>query len=91
MYFQFLAFPSAIHSIALASRRWRVSSPFASAIHSTYSRRWLGLNASKVARAFAFFLSAAANSAGISGSGFGVFRLLGALIPSSFSFIACFT
>jgi hypothetical protein len=41
-------------------RRWRVSSRFAPAIHSTYSRRWLGGKDSKVFRAFAFFLRAAA-------------------------------
>jgi hypothetical protein len=37
-YFQFLNFPSAIHSIACLSRRARVSSAFASVIHSMYSR-----------------------------------------------------
>jgi hypothetical protein len=42
MYFQFLGFPSAIHSTAWSRRRFRVSSDFASVIHWTYSRRWLG-------------------------------------------------
>ena len=34
MYFQFLGWPSAIHSIACASRRLLVASVFASVIHS---------------------------------------------------------
>jgi len=34
MYFQFLGLPSAIHSIAVARRFTRVSSRFASLIHS---------------------------------------------------------
>src|SRR6185369_7727579 len=59
MYFQFLAFPSAIHSTACLMRRARVSSPLASVIHSMYSRLWLGLNLSYVASAFLFFLIAA--------------------------------
>jgi len=42
MYFQFRALPSASHFIVLARRSFRVSSRFASVIHSMYSRRWLG-------------------------------------------------
>ena len=38
MYFQFRVLPSAIHSIAVSSRRERVASVLASVIHSTYSR-----------------------------------------------------
>ena len=37
-YFQFRDFPSAIHSIACFTRAARVSSRFASPIHSLYSR-----------------------------------------------------
>ncbi len=44
MYFQFLCFPSAIHSMAWARRLLRVSSVFASVSHSRYSRLWLGGN-----------------------------------------------
>jgi len=38
MYFQLRAFPSLIHSIAVLIRQPRVSSVFASVIHSMYSR-----------------------------------------------------
>jgi len=37
MYFQFRGLPSAIHSIAVSRRFRRVSSVFASVIHSRYS------------------------------------------------------
>src|SRR5882762_8951281 len=57
-YFQFRDLPDAIHSSAVAVRRCRVSSVFAESIHSTYSRLWLGGNASNAASAFLFFLSA---------------------------------
>ena len=60
MYFQFLGFPSASHSIVCCSRFARVASVFASVTHSTYSRRWLGLNVSNAACAFLFFFTAAA-------------------------------
>jgi hypothetical protein len=67
-------------------RRSRVSGRLASAIHSTYSRRWLGANPSKVARAAAFPRSAAASSAGPAGSGRGARRgRAGAFTPSSLS------
>ncbi len=58
-YFQFRTLPSPIQATAVSSRRVRVSSPLASVIHSTYSRRWLSLKPSKVASAFLFCLSAA--------------------------------
>jgi hypothetical protein len=51
MYFQFLGFPSASHSIVVASRFERVASVLASVIHSTYSRLLVKLNRSKVDRA----------------------------------------
>ena len=70
MYFQLRGLPSAIHSIAWATRRFRVASVFASVIHSRYSRRWLGLKASKADWAFLFFFTAAAKSAGTSIAGF---------------------
>src|SRR5262245_62729680 len=38
MYFQFRGLPSVSHSMVVVSRRARVSSCFASVIHSTYSR-----------------------------------------------------
>lgn len=38
-YFQFRGFPSASHASVCSTRRARVSSRLASAIHSTYSRR----------------------------------------------------
>src|SRR5262249_50833395 len=57
-YFQCRDLPSAIHSIAWARRRWRVSSVFASVIHSTYSRLCDGLKPSNVACAFLSFFSA---------------------------------
>lgn len=43
-YFQFRDLPSAIHRIAVSSRRVRVADVLASVIHSMYSRRWLGGN-----------------------------------------------
>ena len=63
-YFQLRLLPSESHSIAVAMRFCRVASVFASVTHSTYSRRWLGLNASKAFRAAGFFFRAAAKSAG---------------------------
>ena len=72
-------------SIACASRRARVSSLFASVIHSTYSRLWLGLSASKPACAFLFFLNAAARSAGTSAASAARFGARGSLTPASFS------
>jgi hypothetical protein len=57
-YFQFRDLPWASHATAVLSRLARVSSRLASTSHSTYSRLWLGLNASNVASAFLFFLSA---------------------------------
>src|SRR5687768_5513547 len=51
MYFQLRGLPWASHSIAVASRFFRVASVLASVIHARYSRRWLGENPSKVVRA----------------------------------------
>ena len=45
-YFQWRDFPSAIQSIAVSRRLRRVSSVFASVIHSRYSLLWLGRNPS---------------------------------------------
>src|SRR5690606_11401280 len=87
-YFQFRRLPSAIHSMACASRFARVSSRFASTIHSTYSRLQLGGKASNVAFAALFFSSATARSSGTSGGGFGVDLRAGAFTPPSLSFIA---
>src|SRR5690606_30165843 len=67
MYFQLRCLPSAIHSIAWASRRWRVSSRLASVIQSMYSRRWLGGKASQCFAAPLLRLSAAARSVGTGG------------------------
>ena len=72
-YFQLRVFPSAIQAMAWASRRTRVSAPFASTIQSTYSRRPDGLKPSKVALAFAFRFKAAARSGGTFASGLGAF------------------
>src|SRR5437764_5899191 len=92
MYFQFRAFPSASHFSDLARRSFRVSSRFASVIHSMYSRRWLGEKLSNVLRAFAFFFNAAVNSAGI-GNGLRFFGCVrpGALTPVWLSAAAFFT
>src|SRR5437588_13109959 len=81
MYFQFRALPSVSHLIDLPRRSFRVSSRFASVIHSMYSRRWLGEKFSKVFRAFAFFFSAAVKSFGI-GSGL---RFFGWVRPAALS------
>src|SRR5206468_2240223 len=89
-YFQFRDFPSAIHSIACFTRAARVSSRFASPIHSLYSRLWLGGKASNATRAFLFFASAAVSSGGTGSSARGAFFFFSTVIPSSFSFIAFF-
>jgi len=81
-YFQFLPFPSAIHSIALFTRRARVSSPLASAIHCEYSRLWLGGNFSKAAAAFLLDFSACRSSRGTSSLDAG-FLARGCLTPAS--------
>src|ERR1700736_6693075 len=75
MYFQLRCLPSAIQSMAVAMRLSRVSSRLASAIHSMYSRRQLGLKFWNVAAAALFFLRAAARPSGTGSSGLGfVFR-----------------
>ncbi len=69
----------------------RVSSVFASAIHSAYSRLWLGGNAANAACAFLFVLSAAVSAGGMT-SGFGA--RLGCLrltMPASFNAAAFLT
>src|SRR4030095_4127315 len=68
-YFHMRCLPSLIHSIAVASRRCRVASVFASVSHWMSSRLWLGLKSSNVAFAFLFFASAARRYAGAT-SGF---------------------
>src|SRR5690606_19287472 len=90
MYFQLRCLPSAIHSIAWASRRWRVSSRLASVIQSMYSRRWLGGKASQCFDARLLRSSAATRSAGTAGGGLGlpVLRAAGAFTPSSLSLAA---
>src|SRR5208283_3090286 len=92
MYFQFLGLPSASHWTACSSRRVRVVWVLASLIHSTYSRRWLGLNFSKVVAASLLACKALARSSGTTSS-LGVFSfgfdLVGDLTPSSLSFMAC--
>src|SRR6185369_82602 len=85
-YYQFRRFPSLSHSSAVAIRFCRVSSRFASAIHSRYSRRWLGAKASSEAFAFGAFASAAANWGWMSGTDLGaclVLRGAGAFFDSS--------
>ena len=69
-------------------RFWRVSSRFASVIHSTYSRLWLGLKASKAVLAFLFFCSAPARSAGTRAGAFFSRGARATTTPSSFSAIA---
>src|SRR4051794_17567679 len=64
-YFQLRRFPCAIHSTAWATLFARVSGRFASTIHSTYSRRQLGANESKVAAAFGSAPRAARRSPGV--------------------------
>jgi hypothetical protein len=64
-------FPCAIHSTAVARRRFRVSSVFASAIQSTYSRRLPGEKASKAALAPFVARSAPSRSGGTTASFFG--------------------
>ena len=68
MYFQFLGLPSAIHWTACSSRRVRVAWVLASLIQSTYSRRWLELNFSKVAVAALLVRKALARSSGMTSS-----------------------
>lgn len=58
MYFQFLVFPLDNHSIAIVVLLLRVSSVFASVIHSIYSRLCEGLKFSKTFKAVLFFLRA---------------------------------
>ena len=69
-------------------RFWRVASVFASVTHSMYSRRWLGLNASKAFRAAGRFFRAAAKSAGTRTGVFAAAGFLLTLMPSSFSLAA---
>jgi hypothetical protein len=84
--------PSAIHSIACASRRARVSVRFASVIHSMYSRLWLGGNFLKDALAFLFFFNAADKSGGGAVATAGRRgRLRSTLTPYSLSAIAFLT
>ena len=91
MYFQLRCLPSAIHSTAWSSRRCRVSTVFASTIHWTYSRLWLGGNASKTARAFALLCSALVRSGGTS-TGSGALRgARGMVTPDSLSLAASLT
>src|SRR2546423_4863888 len=92
MYFQSRALPSESHWSDFARRAFRVSSRFASVIHSMYSRRWLGEKFSNVLRAFAFFFNAAVKSAGI-GNGLRFFGCVrpGALTPALLSAAAFFT
>src|SRR4051812_15757629 len=92
VYFQLRALPSASHFIVFSRRSLRVSSRFASVIHSRYSRRWLGEKLSKVCRAFAFFLNAAARSSGTGmGARFFGWARPGTLVPASFSAAAFLT
>src|ERR1700757_1086133 len=67
-YFQLRVLPSAIHSAACATRDARVASRLASTIHSTYSRCWVGVKASKILRAPDCARSAAARSSGSAGA-----------------------
>src|SRR5437762_4792444 len=87
LYFQFRDLPSAIHSIAESTRRCRVSAPFASAIHSAYSRLWLGGKVLKAAAAFLFFASARVRSLGTTNGLFG-FAAFRTFTPCSFSLAA---
>jgi hypothetical protein len=92
MYFPFRGLPSASPSTAVATRCVRVSSRLASAIHSQYSRCWLGLNASNVARARRFLASAAASASGTTTvRGALGFERAGDFTPASFSSMAFFT
>src|SRR3979409_2622131 len=88
-FFQFRPLPSATNSTVCATRLSLVSGRLASAIHLTYSRRWLGAKASHAPPALLFFASAASSSAGTFASRFGAFFGRDTVIPSSFSFIAC--
>src|SRR5262249_15558475 len=91
LYFQFRGFPSASHSTACAIRRARVASCLASVTHSTYSRLWLGLNASNASCALALAASALRKSAGIGRAFFGFTGARGAFTPVAFSATARFT
>src|SRR5262249_7989045 len=90
LYFHMRGLPSPIHSTAVASRRSRVASVFASRIHSEYSRFWLGLNASKCDFALGFFASARVSAFG-AGSGFFALRPGPPFWPVSLSRAASFT
>src|SRR5262249_17535338 len=90
MYFQFLDFPSAIHSIACARRLLRVSSVLASVSHSRYSRLWLGGKAAYADAAFLFFFSAAVRNAGVRIGFLGVGDLRSSFVPASLSSFAFF-
>src|ERR1700733_14375779 len=89
IYFQFLDFPSAIHSMAVFTRLFCVSSVLASVIHRIDSRLCEGGKASNAVCALLFFFRAAAGAAGTGNSFFGaVFVREGSLTPSSLSFPA---
>ena len=74
--------------MACATRAAFVSSRFASAIHSQYSRRWPGENFSKAAFACLFFASAEASSFGTFASGLRFDFTRFTVMPASFNAIA---
>ena len=71
-YFQLWYLPSAIQSTAVARCWTRASSRFASSSHSTYSRRWVGLNASNAASAPFYRRRAARKYSGVCNTGRGI-------------------